>query len=48
MDFQVFKNLRAEHVEWMAVNGYNEGDCNKNGEFFRLMPLPLTLIYLLI
>jgi len=36
MDFQVFKNLRAEHVEWMAVNGYNEGDCNKNGEFFAL------------
>lgn len=33
MDFQAFKEKRNEYVEWMTANGFNEGDCNKNGEF---------------
>ena len=34
MDFPTFKQKRNEYVEWMTANGFNEGDCNKNGEFF--------------
>lgn len=33
MDFQAFKEKRNEYVEWVTANGFNEGDCNKNGEF---------------
>lgn len=33
MDFDTFKRKRSEYVEWMTANGFNEGDCNKNGEF---------------
>ena len=33
MDFDTFKNKRNEYVEWMTANGFNEGDCEKNGEF---------------
>ena len=33
MNFDTFKNKRNEYVEWMTVNGFNEGDCQKNGEF---------------
>lgn len=33
MDFETFKNKRNEYVEWMTANGFNEGDCEKNGEF---------------
>jgi len=33
MNFENFKNKRNEYVEWMAANGFNEGDCEKNGEF---------------
>jgi FkbM family methyltransferase len=33
MDFQTFKAKRSEWVDWMTANGFNEGDCNLNGEF---------------
>jgi FkbM family methyltransferase len=33
MDFKFFKAKRSEYVEWMTANGFNEGDCDKNGEF---------------
>lgn len=33
MDFQNLKEKRSEYVEWMTANGFNEGDCFKNGEF---------------
>ena len=33
MDFDTFKRKRSEYVDWMTANGFNEGDCNKNGEF---------------
>jgi FkbM family methyltransferase len=33
MDFDTFRKKRDEHVEWMTANGFNEGDCEKNGEF---------------
>ena len=33
MDFETFKEKRNEYVEWITVNGFNEGDCEKNGEF---------------
>lgn len=33
MDFDTFKKKRSEYVDWMTANGFNEGDCNKNGEF---------------
>lgn len=36
MDFDTFKRKRSEYVEWMTANGFNEGDCNKNGEFTAL------------
>ena len=33
MNFETFKVKRNEYVEWMTANGFNEGDCRKNGEF---------------
>lgn len=36
MDFLTFKNLRSQQVDYLAANGFNEGDCNKNGEFLAL------------
>lgn len=33
MDFETFKKKRNEYVNWMTANGFNEGDCEKNGEF---------------
>jgi FkbM family methyltransferase len=33
MDFETFQKKRNEYVEWMTANGFNEGDCEKNGEF---------------
>lgn len=33
MDFETFYKKRLECKEWMAANGFNEGDCEKNGEF---------------
>jgi FkbM family methyltransferase len=33
MNFEEFQKKRVEMVEWMTVNGFNEGDCEKNGEY---------------
>jgi len=33
MNFNAFKKHRAHHVEWMTANGYNNADCDTNGEF---------------
>lgn len=33
MNFDIFKQKRDEHVAWVFANGFNDGDCEKNGEF---------------
>ena len=33
MDLETFMKKRNEYVDWMTSNGFNEGDCEKNGEF---------------
>jgi FkbM family methyltransferase len=33
MNFEEFQKKRVEMVEWMTANGFNEGDCEKNGEY---------------
>jgi FkbM family methyltransferase len=37
MNFNSFQEKREEHVQWITANGFNEGDCEKNGEFSTLM-----------
>lgn len=39
MNFDTFQRKRREYVEWMTANGFNEGDCEKNGEFKVLQAL---------
>ena len=31
MDLETFMKKRNEYVDWMTSNGFNEGDCKKNG-----------------
>lgn len=33
MDFETFKAKRLAEKEWATINGFNEGNCEKNGEF---------------